>query len=132
MPDFKSEIRRSIADANVSPADEEQIVEELSQHLEERFEQALSHGASEEQAKQLALDELAQPDSLSAELRSTKLPLRRPPLAIGAQWKGSRFAGFFDDLRFGLRMLAKQPAFARSSFDRRSLFRPEAQSLAGC
>ena len=30
----------------------------------------------------------AQPDSLSAQLRSTKLPLRRPPLAIGAQWKG--------------------------------------------
>jgi len=112
MPDFKSEIRRSIARLNLSPADEEQIVEELSQHLEERFEEALSHGASEERAKQLAVDELTQPDSLSEQLKRTKLPVRRPQPTIGAQRNGNRFTGFFDDLRFGVRMLAKQPGFA--------------------
>ena len=53
MPEFKSEIRKSIAGLNLSAADEEGIVEELCQHLEERFEEAVSHGASEEQAKQL-------------------------------------------------------------------------------
>ncbi len=112
MPDFKSEIRKSIAGLNLSPADEEQIVEELSQHLEERCEQALSLGASEEQAKQIALDELTQPDSLREQLKRTKLPVQRPSLAIGVQKDGNRFSGFFDDLRFGLRMLAKQPGFA--------------------
>ena len=49
MPDFKSEIRQSIAELNLPPEDEAEIVEELYQHLEERFEKALSEGASEEE-----------------------------------------------------------------------------------
>jgi len=112
MPDFKSEIRRSIADVNLSPVDEEQIVEELSQHLEERFEQALSHGASEEEAKQLALEELTLPDSFSDQLRRVAKPLRHTPVTIGAQRTHNRLAGVWDDIRFGLRILAKQPGFA--------------------
>ena len=55
MPDFKAEIRKSIAELNLPPEREAEIVEELSQDLEERFEKALSEGASEEEAKQLAL-----------------------------------------------------------------------------
>jgi len=112
MPDFKSEIRRSLAGLNLSPTREEEIVEEISQHLEEQFEQALSHGAPADQAKRMALDELTEPDSLSQQLRRMKMPLRRPSLTIGAGRTRHRFAGFFDDLRFGLRMLAKQPGFA--------------------
>jgi len=61
MPDFKTEIRRLIAELNLSPEQEAEIVEELSQHLEEQFEKAASEGASEEKAKQLALEELIQP-----------------------------------------------------------------------
>jgi len=112
MPDFKSEIRRSLAGLNLPPTREEEIVEELSQDLEERFEEALSHGASEEEAKQIALDELAESDSLSEQLRRMKVPLRQQPLTIGARKARQRFTGFWDDIRFGLRMLAKQPGFA--------------------
>jgi putative ABC transport system permease protein len=112
MPDFKFEIRKSIADLNLPPEHEEEIVEELSQHLEERFEQAQSQGASEEKAKQLALDELIQPDSLSEQLRRIRMPVRDKPLTIGAKKRRLRFAGFWDDIRFGLRMLRKQPGFA--------------------
>src|SRR5262249_49545686 len=84
MPDFKAEIRQSIAELNLPLEREAEIVEELSQDLEERFEKALRDGASEEQAKQLALEELVQPDSLSAQLKRLKIPLRQPPLTIGA------------------------------------------------
>jgi hypothetical protein len=84
----------------------------LSQHLEERFEQALSHGASEEEAKQLALEELTLPDSFSDQIRRVAKPLRHTPVTIGGQRTHNRLAGVCDDIRFGLRILAKQPGFA--------------------
>src|SRR5262249_5418475 len=76
------------------------------------FEKALSEGASEEEARQLALEELVQPDSLSTQLQRVKMPSRRPSLTMGAKKTRRRFAGFWDDIRFGLRMLRKQPGFA--------------------
>jgi hypothetical protein len=112
MPDFKSEIRTSLAALNLSPTREEEIVEELSQDLQERFEEALSHGASEDEAKQLALNELTFPESIDNELKRVEQPVRSTELAIGAKKRGNQFAGFWDDIRFGLRMLRKQPGFA--------------------
>jgi putative ABC transport system permease protein len=111
MPDFKSEIRTSLAALNLSPTREEEIVEEVSQDLQERFEDALSHGASEEEARQVVLNELTFPESIDKELKGVEQPIRNPELAIGAKKRGNRFAGFWDDIRFGLRMLRKQPGF---------------------
>lgn len=110
MPDFKSEIRASLAALKISGDRETEIVEELSQHLQEQYEQALSHGASEHEANQLVLNELT--DSLRDELKRVEKIPRLAPLPIGVQQTGNRFAGFWDDIRFGLRMLRKQPGFA--------------------
>ena len=44
MPDFKAASRQSISELNLPPEREAEIVEELSQDLEERFEKALSEG----------------------------------------------------------------------------------------
>jgi len=46
MPDFKGEIRARLAELQLSPLRETEIVEELSQHLEEEYERTLSSGAS--------------------------------------------------------------------------------------
>ena len=105
MPDFKSKIRKSLAALNLSPTREEEIVEELSQDLQERFEEALSHGASEEEAKQVVLNELMFPESIDKELKGVEQPVPSTELAIGAKKTRNRFAGFWDDIRFGLRML---------------------------
>ena len=59
MPDFKSEIRACIAGLNLSAERELEIIEELSQHLDEQYEYAFSRGASEEEAKRAALEGLA-------------------------------------------------------------------------
>ena len=112
MPDFKAEIRQSLAQLDLPPEREAEMVEELSQDLEERFETARTEGASEEEAKQLALKELTQPDSLGEQLKRVKMPSRPRSLAIGANKTRQRFAGFWDDIRFGLRMLRRQPGFA--------------------
>jgi putative ABC transport system permease protein len=111
MPDFKPEIRRSIAELDLPPEREAGIVEELSQDLEERFEKALSEGASEEEAKQLALQELMQPDALGAQLKCVKMAAREKSPEIGSDKTRQRFAGVWDDIRFGIRMLRKQPGF---------------------
>jgi putative ABC transport system permease protein len=110
MPDFKSEIRRSIAGLNLAGADEEQIVEELSQHLEERFENAISHGVLEQEAKQLALAELSGASLLNDQLKPLK-PCRPQTASIGTPRARNWFAGLWDDIRFGFRMLRKQPGF---------------------
>ena len=112
MPDFKAEIRTSLAALNLSPTREEEILEEVSQALQERFEEALSHGASEEEARQVVLNELTFPDSIDKELKGVERPVGSTELAIGAEKTRNRFAGFWDDIRFGLRMLRKQPGFA--------------------
>lgn len=85
MPDFKFEIRTSLAALNLSPTREEEIVEELSQDLQERFEEALSHGASEEEAKQVVLNELTFPESIGNELKRVEQPFRNTGLPIGAK-----------------------------------------------
>ncbi|HLW34634.1 MAG TPA: ABC transporter permease [Chthoniobacterales bacterium] len=110
MPDFKSAIRATVANLQLSAEREAEILEELSQHLEERYEEALNHGASEQEAKQSALDELN--DSLGHQLKSVERISRARVPPVGMQRTRNRFAGFWEDIRFGLRMLRKQPGFA--------------------
>ena len=50
MPDFKIEIRGRLAGLQLSPVREAEIIEELSQHLEQEYERALSGGASDDDA----------------------------------------------------------------------------------
>jgi hypothetical protein len=70
MPDFKIDIRARLAELGLSHLREEEIVEELSQHLEDECERALSRGVSEEEARQQVLEQLNTPDFLGRELRT--------------------------------------------------------------
>ena len=111
MPDFKLEIRQRLAELDISPVREAEIVEELSQHLEEEYERALSCGASEAEASQQVLEQLKAADLLGHEL--THLERRAPanPFTLGTDEKINFFSDFWQDLRYGLRTLVKNPAF---------------------
>ena len=50
MPDFRAEISARLSELQLSPAREAEIVDELSQHLEQEYERAVNGGASEEEA----------------------------------------------------------------------------------
>ena len=65
MPDWKKEIRARLARLRLHPTREAEIAEELAQHLDDRYEQALSAGATEEEAYRAALLELTEGDLLA-------------------------------------------------------------------
>ena len=69
MPDWKEEIRQRVASLRLAPTREAEIVEELAQHLEDRYEQLLLGGATNDEAYQQSLNELAESDLLARELR---------------------------------------------------------------
>src|SRR5437764_1157227 len=111
MPDFKIEIRARLAELSLSPVREVEIVEELSQHLEEEYERALSCGASEDEARQQALEQLNAPDLLGRELKHVERRVSQNPVTLGAEGKITIFADLWQDLRYGLRSLLKNPSF---------------------
>ena len=112
MPDFKIDIRTRLAELGLSPVREAEIVEELSQHLEEEYEQALSCGASEDEARQQALKQLSTPDLLARELRRVEHRAPAHPVTLGTEEKVNLFADLWQDLRYAMRTLVKNPAFA--------------------
>jgi putative ABC transport system permease protein len=111
MPDFKGEISARLAEVGLSPVREAEIVEELSQHLEDEYERALSCGASEEEARQQVIEQLNAPDLLGRELKHVERRGSEDPIALGTERKINIFADLQQDLRYGLRTLAKNPAF---------------------
>src|SRR5947207_14406092 len=83
MPDFKQEIRKQVGKLHLLPTRENEIVEELSQHLEDQYEQSLSRGASEEEAYQETLGTLADNDLLARELKRIERRVERQPVVLG-------------------------------------------------
>ena len=84
MPDWKDEIRRRLSGSKLEPARENEIVEELDQHLEDVYQRSLQSGSSEDEAKRSALRELANDDLLSNELRSSQKTFHEAPVPGGS------------------------------------------------
>src|SRR5437667_12346955 len=111
MPDFKIEIRARLAELSLSPVREVEIVEELSQHLEEEYERALSCGASEDEARQQVLEQFNAPDLLGRELKHVERRISQNSVTLGTEERINIFADLWQDLRYALRTLTKNPAF---------------------
>jgi putative ABC transport system permease protein len=111
MPDFRGEIRKRLEGLSLSPAREAEIVEELSQHLEDQFEEALSRGITEADARESVLTELSQTDVLAASLKHVERRVPQNPIQMGSERKTHMFADLSQDLRYGARMLLKNPGF---------------------
>ncbi|HEV2664824.1 MAG TPA: hypothetical protein VG324_07930, partial [Blastocatellia bacterium] len=67
MPDWKPEIRRRLQNLQLEPARESAIVEELSQYLDDCYDELLSGGATEAEAYQRTLAELSESEMFQQE-----------------------------------------------------------------
>jgi putative ABC transport system permease protein len=111
VPEWKQEIRERLAGLKLEPAREAEIVEELSQHLDDRYAESLANGVTPEEASRAALMELCDGELLAKELRQIERPVSREPVALGANRRNNMIADLWQDLRFGARMLGKHPGF---------------------
>src|SRR6266542_5039054 len=111
MPDWAEHVRPRLSPLRLSPTRENEIVEELSQHLDDRWRELIAGGASREEATQGTLAEFRGRDVLAqymAPLRQAHSPSSITP---GAPTRDV-LAGLSQDLRCAARMLRKQPGFA--------------------
>jgi predicted permease len=113
MPDWPKEIRAAIASLNLDPAREAEVVEELSQHLRDRYDEMLISGVGADLAYQTLLRELND-GTLVSGLKATVHPARLR-LPVGKDASEPLFAGIWNDLRHGARLLRMNPGFATIS-----------------
>jgi len=111
MPDWKKEIRRRLAKLQLAPARESEIVEELAQHLDDRYQELLAGGTSDTDAAQLTLADLSENELLACELQKVERKSPPEPIVVGTNRRINIVADIWKDLRYGLRMLLKRPGF---------------------
>jgi putative ABC transport system permease protein len=106
-PDWKGALRRRLAHLALDPTRETEIVEELAQHLDDRFQALRWGGATGPDASRVVLEELNEIGWLPRELRRIDRPTA-DPVVPGAERRHVP-GELWQDLRFGVRTMLKQP-----------------------
>jgi predicted permease len=111
MPDWTEAIRQQLAELNLAPAREAEIVEELAQHAEDRYRELQNDGATDADARRITLDEVSGHQLLARELRAVERVDAPEPVVLGGAGKARFLSGLGQDVRYGFRTLRKNPGF---------------------
>src|SRR4029078_1963677 len=106
-------VRERIREITGNAAHDAEIVEELADDLEQRFEERRRAGRSEQDALPAALAELADTDTLRALLRRDRPASSRP--APPAAEPSHPLTGLASDIRYAAGVLVASPGFAAAA-----------------
>jgi putative ABC transport system permease protein len=110
MSRLQEEIRRRLEAANLDPAREADIAQELEQHLDDRYAEMRAMGRTDEEARRAALAEIPDDGRMRRELKATIAgPSALPP--AGAPPARSPLVTSGQDVRYAVRMLWRSPGF---------------------
>jgi putative ABC transport system permease protein len=109
MPNWTEEIESRLANLKLTPGREAEIIEELAEHLEERYAELRGQGLDEAAALALVRDELRDDPGLAERMRPLRQANTPTPVAVGGP-RTDVLADFWQDLRLATRMLRKQSA----------------------
>jgi predicted permease len=109
--EWKQEIAKQLANLNLDPVRKADIIDELSQHLEDRFRELLADGASEDNACKAALQELSEGDLLAEQLRRVERETMPPVPPLGGGPRNNLLADLWQDVLYGLRQLRHNRGF---------------------
>ncbi len=109
-PDWTIDLRSRLTDLRVADTRIDDIVEELSQHLDDCYDELVESGVPDGVARRPVLDELAAPHVLRRALAPLAVPVPAAAPVLGQVHTGSWLAGLTTDVRDGIRALRGSPA----------------------
>jgi macrolide transport system ATP-binding/permease protein len=110
-PEWKREIKERLANVQLEPIREDAISEELAQHLDDYYEGLLASGTTPAEAERRTLAELSNLETLQRELQRMEWQITQEPIVLGTGRRKNMIADLWQDLRFSMRTLGKQPGF---------------------
>ncbi len=111
MPDWNRVVRERLKPLRLTPVAESDLTEELALHLEDRFRELCSGGASEKEAYQNAVSELDDVYPLTEGLERNERMPKFDHVPVGDVGPGNFIEDFWRDLRYAIRTMRKSPIF---------------------
>jgi putative ABC transport system permease protein len=113
-PDWAREVRMRLSSLRLSPTREAEVVEELSQHLDDRYHELIAGGASPEEAARQAIAGFRSGDLLARQMAELRQAHVSPPIAMAAP-TAHALTDLRQDLRHAARVFVKRPGFAAAA-----------------
>jgi len=109
--EWKTIVRERLTPLRLKGTAEQDLTEELAQHLEDRYREMCSGGASEEEAYERTLSELDEMYPLRAELGRSRRMKKHDAAQAGDIRAGNFMEDLWRDLRYAVRTMRKGPMF---------------------